>query len=95
MSPTSDAEGAAGNVNLVRPGFKQVKGNTLSLARTVLTLVISDEQRRSARAILDTGATIPLITKQLSNTLRATRVPNYLLSFRNFLVIAIVHTKLT
>ena len=42
MSPTSDAEGAAGNVNLVRPGFKQVKGNTLSLARTVLTLVISD-----------------------------------------------------
>ena len=76
MSPTSDAEGAAGNVNLVRPGFKQVKGNTLSLARTVLTLVISDEQRRRARAILDTGATIPLITKQLSNTLRATRVSN-------------------
>ena len=72
MLPTSDAEGADGNVNLVRPGFKQVKGNTLSLARTVLTLVISDEQRCRARAILDTGATIPLITKQLSNTLRAT-----------------------
>ena len=64
------------SVDLVHPGFKQVKGNTLSLARTVLTLVISDEQRRRARAILDTGATIPLITKQLSNTLRVTRVPN-------------------
>ena len=38
-------------------------------------MVSSDDQRRRARAILDTGATIPLITKKLANTLKANRIP--------------------
>ena len=74
-APVGENTSTAGNVKLAQPGLCRTQNNIQSLARTALVLVSSDDQRRRARAILDTGATIPLITKKLANTLKANRIP--------------------
>ena len=74
-TPVGENATTASNVKLVRPGFHRTQSSIQSLARTALVLVSSDGQRRRARAILDTGATIPLVTRKLASTLKANRIP--------------------